>query len=216
MQNSCLSASTAKKIKKDLAVYHVNRDSTAIPAREKVVKKPEKKELKQGKKRGRPEKNSPKVPKEPTVIETQAKQEAKTSLEGIGRECAWGCKKNSEGNVSFWKGYKLHLDASGTGFPLAAVVTGANVHDSRLAIPMEQLMEKKVPFCYSLMDSAYDSKVIDGFIRSHGRIPVIDQNKRKDNDRPPLDPAKKQRYKIRTTAERANPHLKDCLIPRSI
>ncbi|MDR1024353.1 MAG: transposase, partial [Treponema sp.] len=36
---------------KDLVVYHVNRDSTAIPAREKVKKKPEKKEPKQGKKR---------------------------------------------------------------------------------------------------------------------------------------------------------------------
>jgi hypothetical protein len=76
--------------------------------------------------------------------------------------------------------------------------------------------EKKVPFCYSLMDSAYDSKVIDGFIRSHGRVPIIDVNKRKDHDRPPLDPAKKERYNIRTTVERANSHLKDSLIPRSI
>jgi hypothetical protein len=201
---------------KDLVVYHVNRDSTAIPAREKLVKKPEKKEPKQDKKQGKPAKNSPKVPKEPTVIETQAKQDAKTSLEGIDKECAWGCKKNSEGNVSFWKGYKLHLDVSDVGFPLTAVVTGANVHDSQLAIPMEQLTGTKVPFCYSLMDSAYDSKVIDAFIRDHGRIPIIDPNKRKDNKRPPLDPAKKERFKIRSTVERANSHLKDNLIPRSI
>jgi hypothetical protein len=34
---------------KDLVVYHVNRDSTAIPTREKTVKKPEKKALKQAK-----------------------------------------------------------------------------------------------------------------------------------------------------------------------
>jgi hypothetical protein len=88
------------------------------------------------------------------------------------------------------------------------------VHDSQLAIPMEQLTEKKVPFCYSLMDSAYDSKVIDEFIRSHGRVPIIDVNKRKDNNRPPLDPAKKERYNIRTTVELANSHLKDSLIPR--
>jgi hypothetical protein len=90
------------------------------------------------------------------------------------------------------------------------------VHDSQLAIPMEQLTEMKVPFCYSLMGSAYDSKVIDEFIRSRGRIPIIDPNKRKDNDRPPLDPAKKERYNIRTAVERANSHLKDSLIPRSI
>jgi hypothetical protein len=142
-----------------------------------------------------------------------------------------GCKKNSEGNVSFWKGYKLHLDASDTGFPLTAVAAATNVHNSQLALPMEQLTEMKVPFCYSLMDSAYDSKVIDGFIRSHRRIPIIDPNKnprpkgrgikpqgnkRKDNGRPPLAPAKQERYKIRTTAERSNSHLKDSLIPRSI
>jgi hypothetical protein len=58
---------------KDLVVYHVKGDSTAIPAREKVVKKAEEKAPKQGKKRGRPAKNSPKVPKEPTVIEIQTK-----------------------------------------------------------------------------------------------------------------------------------------------
>jgi hypothetical protein len=102
---------------KDMVVYHVNRDSTAIPAREKVVKKAEEKAAKPTKKRGRPAKNTPKAPPEPTVIETQTKQDAKTSLEGIDKECAWGCKKNSEGNVSFWKGYKLHLDVSDTGFP---------------------------------------------------------------------------------------------------
>jgi hypothetical protein len=37
------------------------------------------------------------------------------------------------------------------------------VHDSQLAIPMEQLTEMKVSFCYSLMDSAYDSKTIDEY-----------------------------------------------------
>jgi hypothetical protein len=110
----------------------------------------------------------------------------------------------------------LHLDVSDTGFPLTAVVTGANVHDSQFAIPMEQMTEEKVSFCYSLMDSGYDTQAIDGFIRSRGRIPAIDPNKRKDSGRPPLDPAKKERYKIRTTVERANSHLKDSLIPRSI
>jgi transposase len=192
---------------KGLVAYHVNRDSTAIEAREKAGKKAPK----PAKKRGRPAKNAPKTPKEPTVIEKQAQQDAKTSLEGIDKECAWGCKKNSEGNVSFWKGYKLHLDVSDTGFPLTAIVTGANVHDSQLAIPMEQLTEMKVPFCYSLLDSAYDSKTIDEYIRNHGRIPIIEPNKRKDHDRPP-----QERYKIRTTVERANSPLKDSLIPRSI
>jgi IS5 family transposase len=181
-----------------------------------VVKKEEEKTPGEVKKRGRPAKNSPKAPKEPAIIEKQSAQDAKTPLEGIDRECAWGCRKNSEGNVSFRKGYKLHRDVSGTGFPLTAVVTGANVHDSQPAIPLEQLMEMKVPFCYSLMDSAYDAKAIDEFIRIRGRIPIIDPNKRKDNNRPPLDPAKQERYNIRTTVERANSRLKDSRIPRSI
>jgi hypothetical protein len=59
-------------------------------------------------------------------------------------------------------------------------------------------------------------KVIDEYIRSRGRIAIIDPNKRKDNDRPPLDPVKQERYNIRMTVERANSHLKDNLIPRSM
>jgi hypothetical protein len=98
---------------------------------------------------------------------------------------------------SMRKGYKLHLDISDTGFPLTAIVTGTNVHDSQLAIPIEQLTETKVSFCYSLMDSVYDCKTIDEYIRSYGRIPIIALNKRKENNRPPLDRSKEARYNIR-------------------
>jgi hypothetical protein len=90
------------------------------------------------------------------------------------------------------------------------------VHDRQLAIPMEQLTEMNVPFCYSFMDRAYDAKGIDEFIRIHGCIPIIDKNKRKDNERPPLDPAKQELYTIQTTVERTNFYLKNNLIPRSI
>jgi hypothetical protein len=135
---------------------------------------------------------------------------------GINRECARGRRKNREGNVPFRKGDKPHPDASGTGFPLAAAVTGANAHGGRPAILAEPLTEKKAPSCYRLMDSAYDSKGIEGFIRDHGRIPATDPNQRKGNGRPPPDPAKREGYNIRTRAERANPHLKDRRIPRAI
>jgi hypothetical protein len=90
-----------------------------------------------------------------------------------------GRKRNSEGNRPFRKGYKLHLDATGTGFPLTAIVTCTNVRDSRLAIPTVQLTEKKVPFCYSLTDSAYDCGAVDGSIRGRGRIlEVLEQPQR--------------------------------------
>lgn len=201
---------------KDIVVYHNCRDSTAISAREKPKSKNKKKAKKQHKKRGRPLKTAEKQEKTLSVLEKQTNQTPEQSLAEINKECAWGCKKNSDGKVSYWKGYKLHLDVSDIGFPLTACITGANVHDSQLAIPMEQLTEQKVTFLYSLMDAGYDAKTIDDFIRSRNRIPIIDPNKRNNNDRPPLDPAKMERYKIRTTVERANSDLKDNYIPKAI
>jgi hypothetical protein len=47
-------------------------------------------------------------------------------------------------------------------------------------------------------------------------VPIIDPNKRNDKNRPPLDPAKKERYKIRSGVERANGYLKDNLLPAKI
>lgn len=202
-----------KEAHKETIVYHTSRDSTAIPAREKPEKKSHKKDEKPKKKHGRPPKSAVKPP---SVLETQISESPQQSLEKIDKKCAWGCKKNSEGNVSFWKGYKLHLDVSDIGFPLTACVTGANVHDSRLAIPMEKLTEQKVTFLYSLMDAGYDAAAIDKFIRGKGRIPIIAPNMRKNKNRAPLDPAKKERFKIRTTVERSNSDLKDNYIPKAI
>ena len=122
-------------------------------------------------------KGAVKAPKEPTTLENQVQQDAAVSLGKLNKNCAFGCKKNSQGHIETTKGYKLHsailpIDVSDTGFPLSAVTTGANVHDSQLAIPLEKLTEQKVTFCYSLMDAGYDAKTIDGFIRSRGRIPI--------------------------------------------
>jgi transposase len=195
------------------AVYHVSRDSTAIEAREKPHKKPKKGEKKEKKRRGRPKKGEVRPPKPETVIEKQVHESLEDSLKNIDTACAHGCKKNSHGATQFWTGYKLHLDVSDTGFPLSAFVSGANVHDSQLAIPLEKMTESKVIFCYSLMDAAYDCSVIDSFIRSRERIPIIDPNNRGNESRPPLDPAKKERYKMRTEVERANSILKDWLLP---
>ena len=205
-----------KKAHEGTVVYHNCRDSTMIAAREKVSAKTDKKAQKPKKKRGRPPKNAVKILKEPTELENQVTEDAHASLEKLNKNCSWGCKKNSQGNVEITKGYKLHLDVSDIGFPLSAVITGANVHDSQVAIPMEKLTEQKVSFCYSLMDSAFDAKIIEDYIRSRGRVPIIDVNKRKNEGRSSLDPAKQKRYKIRTTVERANSHLKDNLIPKAV
>jgi hypothetical protein len=109
-----------------------------IPRRYRAVKK--------AKKRGRPAKNAIEEPKEPTVLETQAVQDADKAIAALDTNRSWGVKKNSRGHVDVWKGYKLHLDVSDGGFPLSACVTSAHVHDSQLAIPMEKLTEQKVQF----------------------------------------------------------------------
>jgi hypothetical protein len=205
-----------KNAYKDLPVIHVCRDSTAITAREKAVKKPEEKDKKQAKRRGRPPKGSPKAEKEPSQLKQQCSLDANAVLDNLNKDCSFGCKKNSQGNIFYWKGYKLHLDVSDIGFPLSAFVSGANVHDSQCAIPLEKLTGKKVKYFYSVMDSAYDAKWIYAYIRRCGRVPIIDPNIRRDKNRAPLDPAKQERYKIRTVVERAYSHLKDRLIPQSL
>ncbi|MDR1956109.1 MAG: transposase [Treponema sp.] len=194
-------------------VYHVSRDSTAIEVREKVGKKPAKGVKVERKRRGRPKKGEVRPEKPETNIERQPRESVEESLGNINTACSYGCKRNSHGSPQFWVGYKLHLDVSDTGFPVSAFVSGASVYDNQLAIPMEKMTENKVTFCYSLMDAAYDSSVIDNFIRDRGRIPIIDPNMRNDKSRAPLDPAKKERYKLRTEVERANSILKDWLLP---
>ena len=116
----------AKEEFKDKVVYHNSRDSTAINAREKVVREKKEKSKKQHKKRGRPRKTEAKREKQPTKMEQQIIDSPEKSLEALDKKCTFGCKKNSQGNVLFWKGYKLHLDISDCGFPITACVTGAN------------------------------------------------------------------------------------------
>lgn len=198
-------------------VGHVNRDSTAIQAREKPVKVVQKTVVPApARKRGRPRKGEIRPDKEPTRLEQQLTEDLTVSVSKLSKDCAWGCKKNSQGNVETWKGYKLHLDVSDTGFPLSALVTGANVHDSQVAIPLEKMTEGKVQHLYSVMDAAYDADPIARYIRERGRVPLIDRNTRRGTDREPFTPAQKERYKVRTTVERANAHLKDWLIPSRI
>ena len=62
------------------------------------------------------------------------------------------------------------------------------------------------------MDTAYDAKTIKDFIIYRQRIPIIAPNKRKNQNCVPLASAKQERYKIRSTVERANSHVKDIVV----
>lgn len=194
-----------------LLIGHISRDSTAIHTREKPVNTKKDIPQKKKRKRGRPKRGEVRPPKEETVLEKQADMEPDKALQEINIQPSWGCKVNSQGKKNHWKGYKLHLDVTDFGLPVTAVLTGANVYDNQVAIPMEKITERKVTHLYSLMDSAYDALPVRVLISSRNRIPIIEYNKRRGPEKQ-LDPAEKQRFKIRSVVERSNAHLKDWLI----
>lgn len=192
-------------------VGHVSRDATAINGREKPGKKekPKASELASSKKRGRPKKGEQRPPQEATRIEKQMAMSVGEMLADLPTSCDVGGKKNSQGNTEWWVGYKLHLDVDDYGIPLTAITTSASMNDSQAAIPLETLTSMRVVSLYSLMDAAYNSDLIEKVIFDLGKVPVIDPKKPRGGDKIPLDPAKKERYKIRTTVERTNSAVKD-------
>jgi hypothetical protein len=118
--------------------------------------------------------------------------------------------------VRFWKGYKLQPWRKRCGIPITAVVTGANVHDSQVAIPMEKLTASRVTHLYSPMDCARDAADIRSWISACGRKAIIEPNKRGGKTAQAMDPATRRRYAIRSTVERSNAHLKDRLLPSKL
>ena len=191
-------------------IGHISRDSTAIEARESIAKQ-DKVEVVQPKpkgKPGRPKKGEVRPPPEPSVLERQRGQTLAQMLFELDTACATGTKKNAQGYKISWKGYKLHLDTACCGVPISAVLTGANVHDSRVALPLTRISAQRVDACYELMDAAYCSTVIREDIQAAGRVPLIDHNPRK-GDKREFAPHEAQRYKTRSGAERCNARLKD-------
>lgn len=193
----------------------IARDSTSIRAREKSHNK--KKDIKVRKhKRGRPRKDEIREPREPKRVERQLRQSPGKSLSELDKGCGWGCKANSQGKVQYTKGYKLHLDVTDQGIPISSCITGANVHDSQVAIPLEKMTERRVTHLYSMSDSAYDFPEHRGYITGKGRVAVIDPNNRRSSVKRELAPLEREQYKARTVVERANSHLKDHLLPSAL
>jgi hypothetical protein len=191
-------------------IGHIIRDSTAIEARESIAKK-DKVEAAQAKpknKPGRPKKGEVRPSPEPSPLQRQRGQTLDQMLFELDTACDTGTKKNAQGYKISWKGYKLHLDTACCGVPISAILTGANVHDSRVALPLTRISAQRVDACYELMDAAYCSTVIREEIQAAGRVPLIDHNPRKGEKRE-FAPHEAQRYKTRSGAERCNARLKD-------
>ena len=71
--------------------------------------------------------------------------------------CDVGVKKNSKGYKVKWTGYKLHADVNDCGLPVSVAMIFASLHDSQVAIPLMKMTSSRVPYCYDLIDAAYDA-----------------------------------------------------------
>ena len=188
-------------------VGHISRDSTAITGREKPAKKIAK-EPKLLRKRGRPAKSEQREAAIEKRLDRQVQQTAEEAIRELPAACDRGTKKNAKGYKVSWNGYKLHLDTNDIGLPISALVTSASLHDSQAAIPLIKLTSSKVNYLYDLMDAAYDAKRIEETSRGLGHVPIVDRNGR-GKEIVPMAPHEAERYKIRSSAERANSRLKE-------
>ena len=210
-----------KKVFKNNIVHHVSRDSTAIEAREKPMKKLSKK-AKPSNKRGRPKKDEIKAKKELTRIEKQLGMSLSEMLNDLPKACDVGTKKNSKGYKVSWIGYKAHIDTIDGDIPISIILSSASLHDSQAAIPLAEITKKKILSLYDLMDAAYDVPAIKKHSQDLGHVPIIDLNPRRNKDlKKEIEQEKKAqqnlnwedphicRYKNRSSAERVNSQLKD-------
>ncbi len=150
-------------------------DATKIPLREKPVKveKEEKPKLK----RGRPKKGEKREPIEPSKLEQQKNMKTVNEmLSLISTDCAVSVKQNSKGNRETWIGGKLHISAVDGDIPITAFYSGANVHDSSVALPLMKETSKRVSYLYDLQDAGYYSKIIMEYSEKLKHRPIIDIN----------------------------------------
>jgi IS5 family transposase len=201
----------------DALALNASTDSTAIEVRETPVtraKPPVDAAVAESappkRKRGRPKKGTPPVPKTPTRLEQQLTQVPEIALLELPTRCDVGGKKNSKGNTDYWVGYKFHVRVDERGLPLVAVTTAASVHDSQVAIPLMKISDRRVTSLYELMDRGYDAAPIWQAALEAGHVAIIDRVKRRGQTRAPeMAPDRAEHYKGRTVVERFNARLKD-------
>ena len=216
-------------------IGHIARDSTAIEARERFPETaaqaatgkqdpaPRPKRRKKKGKRGPHQrwKGGKPIPpvREESRLHRQRTMSLPEMLEDLPTECSFGVKTSSQGHTKYWRGYKLHLDVADGQLPISALLTGANVHDSQVAIPLATMSTDRVTYLYELEDSAYDAREIREHSQAMGHVPIIDPKnagRKSKSKNIPLDKpdrqlswAEAERYKERTMVERVNARLKD-------
>jgi hypothetical protein len=226
-----------EKTQRGRLIGHIARDSTAIEARERYPEQPQplpkKKRYKKGPKAKR---STPRAPR--NHIEEQRQMDLKALLAELPRDCSLGVKKSSKGHLSYWRGYKLHLDVADGDIPISALLTAAKLHDSQAAVPLMNITSSRVTYLYDLMDAAYDAQAIRDHSVSLNHKPIIDpvQRHRIIHTKVPLGknsrstktvittepihrelaPAERLRFRQRSAVERVNARLKDHFGARSL
>ncbi len=151
-----------------------------------------------------------------TRLHRQRSMKLEKMLEELPKDCSVGAKTDHEGREKCWNGYKLHLDVADGQIPISAIVTGASLHDSQVAIPLATMTGQRVVNLYDLMDAAYDAGEIIDHSLELGHVPLITPVRRKVNEQTgereatrSFTPAEELRFNERTTVERVNARLKD-------
>jgi transposase len=199
-------------------------DSTKIELKQKPVEV--QKEKPKAKKRGRPRKGEARE-KKLTILEQQQKLETvEEKLSLVSTNCSVGRKQNSKGNYETWIGGKLHISVVDGDIPITAFYSGANVHDSSVALPLMQETSKRVKYLYDLQDAGYDANIIREYSTKLGHRPIIDINpKNSQNLRDKIELIKHEKrsfkffnlqqdldeehYNQRSMVERVNKYLKE-------
>jgi hypothetical protein len=164
-----------KEYLRDTLFFYNASDATKIPLREKPVKV--EKEKFKPKRRGRPKKGETREPKTPSILQQQEDMKTtKQMLSLVSTQCGVGRKQNSKGNFETWIGGKLHISVVDGDIPITAIYSGANVHDSSVALPLINETSKKVSYLYDLQDAGYDSNIIRDFSKKLNHRPLIDIN----------------------------------------
>jgi transposase len=164
------------KTQRDRLIGHIARDATAIEARERFPEAMDSQRQRQGKRKRRPKQC--KARERGTRLQRQTRQTLAQQLAELPQSCSIGVKKSSKGHLSYWRGYKLHLDVADGQIPITALLTGASVHDSQAAIPLMTLTSQRVTYLYDLMDAAYDAEAIRNQSVALGHKPITDRAKR--------------------------------------
>jgi len=214
-----------EKYLSDKLFFYNATDATKVELREKPVKVEKKKS--KPKKRGRPKKGEAREPIKPTILKQQKEMKSvEEMLECVSTACGVGVKQNSKGNREVWIGGKLHISAVDGDIPITAFYSGANVHDSSVALPLMTETTKRVNYLYDLQDAGYDADIIREFSKNLGHRPIIDINPKNSkalkekielikhekesfkfiNQHQNLD---KEHYNQRSMVERVNKYLKD-------